>query len=141
MLGIPLTSAEKRCHPSSLSWLCKTNRQSNFFLNTLEEDMTLNTHSRQKHWVGRCRFQPFFSETPSVTTYASAVTHPLTGGEKGDFQPEKNEFCVLISFHHGSPISTRVNLLEKEDHHHFLSPSNGRLKSLALYRNDHVGGF
>lgn len=72
--------------------------------------MTLNTHSRQKHWVGRCRFQPFFSETPSVATYASAATHPVTGGEKGNFQPEKDELCMLITFHHG----TRVNLVERE---------------------------
>lgn len=93
--------------------------------------MTLNTHSRQKHWVGRCRFQPFFSETPSVTTYASAVTHPVTGGERGNFQPEKDECCVLI-FHHTSPMASEPIYWKRKDQHHFLSPLNGKEDSNPL---------
>lgn len=115
VLGIPLTLAEKRCYPSSLSWLCEANRQSNFFLNTVVRRHDSKYTQQAETLVGRCRFQSFFSETPSVTTYASAVTHPVSGGEKGNFQPEKDEFCVLISVHHASPISTSGNLLEKEE--------------------------
>lgn len=95
--------------------------------------MTLNTHSRQKHWGGRCHFQPFFSETPSVTTYASAVTHPVTGGEKGNVLPEKHDSCLIVSFHQTSAISTRHNLLKKEEMStFFLSPPNGKGDSNPL---------
>lgn len=93
--------------------------------------MTLNTHSRQKHWLGRCHFQPFFREAPSVTTYASAITHPVIGGEEGNFLPDKLDFCLIISFLQDSAIAIRDNPLRKLEMslllcYIFLSPPKGK---------------
>lgn len=97
--------------------------------------MTLTTHSRQKHRVGRCHFQPFFREAPSVTTYASAATHPVIGGEEGNFLPDQLDFCLIISFLQDSAIATRDNLLMKVEMspllwYIFLSPPKGRGRSV-----------
>lgn len=75
--------------------------------------MTLNTHSRQKHWVGRCHFQPFFREAPSVTTYASSVTHPVIEGREGNILPEKHDHLLpstLRHFHHRQPTEKGGNV-------------------------------